>query len=181
MEPVEINAGAYYLRQLRADELLDDRPAIVAAFADPETLQWVTGYQIVDLESASRYVEQRAWEWTTDRRCSWAVADPVSGALLGEVGLKELDLVGGEAEVACWTHPEYRGKGIMVEALQAVLRFGFQGLGLRQVGYRHAEGNEASRRVAEKSGFTMRGRQPDGALTQDGHRDLLIWRRLATD
>lgn len=180
MEPVEINAGAYYLRQLRADDLLDDRPAIVATFADPETQRWVTGYQIDDLAAAGRYVALRTEEWASDRRCSWAVADPVSGALLGEVGLKELDFAGGEAEVACWTHPDYRGKGIMVEALQAVLRFGFQGLGLRRVDYRHADGNEASRRVAEKSGFTLCGRLPDAALAKDGRRDLLVWRRTGT-
>ncbi|GDY31369.1 GNAT family N-acetyltransferase [Gandjariella thermophila] len=176
MEPVEINAGAYYLRQLRADDLLDDRPAIVAAFADPETRRWVTGYQIADLAAAGRYVALRAREWADDERYSWAIAEPVSGALLGEVGLKELDLSAGEAEVACWTHPEYRGKGIMAEALQAVLRFGFHGLDLRQVDYRHAEGNEASRRVAEKSGFSWVGTIPDGAMAADGRRDLLVWR-----
>jgi RimJ/RimL family protein N-acetyltransferase len=178
VEPVEINAGAYYLRQLRADDLLDDRPAIVAAFADPETLRWVTGYQIADLTAAGRYVALRTNEWATDERYSWAIAEPVSGALLGEVGLKELDLAAGEAEVACWTHPDYRGKGIMVEALQAVLRFGFGGLGLRRVDYRHAEGNRASRRVAEKSGFTRHGRVPAAAMAADGRCDLLVWRLM---
>jgi RimJ/RimL family protein N-acetyltransferase len=180
VEPVEINAGAYYLRQFRADDLLDDRPAIVTAFADPETRRWVTGYQIADLAAAGRYVALRAREWATDERCSWAIAEPVSGALLGEVGLKELNLGDGEAEVACWTHPDYRGKGIMVESLRAVLRFGFQGLGLHQVSYRHAEGNEASRRVAEKSGFIRYERLPGQAMAADGPRDLLVWRRVHT-
>ena len=37
MEPIEINAGAWYLRALRADERVDDRPALLAMAQDPAT------------------------------------------------------------------------------------------------------------------------------------------------
>lgn len=176
MEPVEINAGAYYLRQLRADALVDDRPAVLAAFADPQIRQWVPGYDVPDLAAASRYVAMRAEQWRSDQRYSWAVADPLTGNALGEVGLTDVDLVAGTAQANCWAHPAHRGRGVVVTALTAVLRFGFGALGLRHVEYRHAVGNEASRRVAEKCGFTLDGRDGrDGTVLGGVPHDMLVW------
>lgn len=180
VEPVEINAGEYYLRQLRADAAIDDRAALVAAFADPETARWVRT-RIPDLDTAGEYVHLRADQWKTDTRYSWAVAEQTTGALLAEIDLKDVQQDHGTAEAGCWTHPDHRGRGIATEALRAVLRFGFGGLGLHHVSYRHSAGNSASQRVAEKCGFRYEGRLREAALVDDNREDLLIWSRLATD
>lgn len=70
MEPVEINAGAWYLRALRADERMDDRPSLR------------------DMgEAAPEHVETRAAQWESDTLYSWAVCEPTTGELLAEVVL----------------------------------------------------------------------------------------------
>ena len=84
MEPVEINAGAYYLRQLRADDLIDDRPALVDAFADADLRRWVTRWRIDDLAMAGEYVARRADEWASGERCSFGHQAPL--ALTAETG-----------------------------------------------------------------------------------------------
>jgi len=155
MEPVEINAGAYYLRQLRADDRIDDRPALLAAFADPELRRWVTRWRIDSLAEATEYVARRAQEWARDERCSWAVAEPATGALVGEIDLIKLAADWAMAEAGCWVAPEWRGRGVAAVALRAVLRFGTAMLDLRQVDYVHATGHLPSQRVAEKCGFTQ--------------------------
>jgi hypothetical protein len=70
MEPVEINAGAWYLRALRADELIDDRPALQALG-----------------ETDPGYVARRSAQWASDTGYSWAVCEPTTGELLAEVTL----------------------------------------------------------------------------------------------
>jgi RimJ/RimL family protein N-acetyltransferase len=157
MEPVEINAGGYYLRALRADDLIDDRPAIVEAFADPETRRWVADYRIADLQDAQAYVRRRESEWKRGVRCSWAVAEPTTGLLLGEVDLRGLDEGPDGAQAACWIHPSHRGQGVAATALGAIVRFGFGFLGLTKIGYQHQAENISSRRVAEKCGFKLTG------------------------
>lgn len=159
MEPIEINAGGYYLRALRADDRIDDRPAIIEAFQDHDTRTWISDYRIDDLTDAGSYVRRRDREWSDGVRCSWGVADPVTGELLGEVGLRDLDIPGIGAEASCWTHPAHRGRGVAADALRAALRFGFGGLGLDLVRYRHHHANVGSRRVAEKCGFTRHTRE----------------------
>ncbi|TRW78322.1 hypothetical protein FK535_25510 [Mycolicibacterium sp. 018/SC-01/001] len=70
MEPVEINAGAWYLRALRADDRVDDRPALA------------------DLgEHGSGYVDQAAAGWSAETLFTWAVCEPTTGELLAEVTL----------------------------------------------------------------------------------------------
>ncbi|HOB48228.1 MAG TPA: hypothetical protein PKK01_02780 [Mycobacterium sp.] len=70
MEPVEINAGRWYLRALRADERIDDRPALA------------------DLgESDKSYVSDSLAGWAADSSYSWAVCEPTTGELVAEVTL----------------------------------------------------------------------------------------------
>lgn len=181
VDPVEINAGEFYLRQLRADDRIDDSAALLAAFADPEIRRWRGGLPVDDVTAARKYVEFRGRQWEDDQRYSWAVCEQLLGTPVGEVGLKDLDPHNRSAEVVCWTAPEHRGKGIAAHAVGAALRFGFGGVDLHRISYRHADDNAASRRVAEKSGFTLEGRLRDALLVGGQHHDLLIWSRLATD
>jgi hypothetical protein len=70
MEPVEINAGGWYLRALRADERLVVRPTLA------------------DLgETDPGHVQMRAAQWESDTLYSWAVCEPTTGELLAEVTL----------------------------------------------------------------------------------------------
>lgn len=73
MEPVEINAGGWYLRGLRADDRVDDRPALA------------------DLgETASDYVQRSAAGWAADTAYCWGVCEPTTGELLAEVLLNPI-------------------------------------------------------------------------------------------
>jgi RimJ/RimL family protein N-acetyltransferase len=115
MDPIEINAGTAYLRQLRADDLLDDRDTLRA-----------NGY-----EDPDAYIATRAADWQADTAYVWAIAEPATGALLGEVGLVELHE--GTARAVCWLVPEQRETDSRQTALDSVLRFGFDALNLRRI------------------------------------------------
>jgi hypothetical protein len=70
VDPVEINAGAWYLRALRADDRIDDRPALAEmGEANPD------------------YVEDSQARWAHDSGYTWAVCEPTTGELLAEVSL----------------------------------------------------------------------------------------------
>lgn len=157
MEPVEINAGTYYLRNFRADDRLDDRPRLLEAFADPELRRYVPQYEITTVEQAGSYIATRHQEWELDQRYTWVIAEPTTGRLLGEVGLKNILPGPGVAEIAVWTHPDARGRGIAQTGVRTVTRFGFGALDLRRVDYVCDDDNAASAAVAAGSGFTADG------------------------
>ncbi|MGQ0576608.1 MAG: GNAT family N-acetyltransferase [Pseudonocardia sp.] len=180
LEPVEINAGAWYLRALRADDRIDDRPAVLAASLDPEIVRYRRRPEPT-LVAAGEYIARRAQEWALDERCSWAVCEPATGEMLGEVELFDLDLERGLAEIGIWSLPAARGRGLATAAVSSVVRFGFGGAGLHRVMYRWVEGNAASARVSQRCGFVPEGVMRDGWTVDGRHVDLYVASRLATD
>ncbi len=72
MEPVEINAGTWYLRALRADDRVTDVPALSdLGVDDPD------GY----IAAASR-------SWENESRYVWAVCEPTTGELVALIGVR---------------------------------------------------------------------------------------------
>ncbi len=108
MEPIEINAGAWYLRALRADERVDDRPALREGGIDDPG-----------------YVPERARQWAADEHCSWAVCEPTTGELLAEVGLTPN---GSDGVVSGWARPGH--DDALETAIDSVRRFAEGALGL---------------------------------------------------
>ena len=58
-----------------------------------------------------------------------------------------------ECELGYWLGKPFWGKGYVPEAVRALLRFGFETLGMRTVWCGYYDGNEQSKRVQEKVGF----------------------------
>lgn len=152
-----------------------DAPALRAAYADPDIQRWhVRGLD--SLDEARELIAEWQRAWAQERRLEWAVAD-TGGALLGRLGLKDLVLFDGVAEVAYWTVPAARGRGLAPRAVDAVSRWAF-GLGFRRLELEHSTQNLASCRVAEKAGFAPEGTRYGSALHADGHHDMHTHARL---
>jgi RimJ/RimL family protein N-acetyltransferase len=154
VEPVEITAGRLHLRPFGpADE--DD---VYAACQDAEIQRWTRVPAPYSREHAREFLTQIAPSgWLTDTDYNFAVCDSVSGDVLASVGLgrKRTDAVG---EIGYWCASWARGRGIATDAVAAVCRWGFGPLSLARIDWYAAVGNVASRRVAEKAGFTVEGR-----------------------
>ena len=109
MEPIEINAGGWYLRALRADDRIDDRPALAdGGITDPD------------------HVARRAAEWAEETHFSWAVCIPTTAEMVAEIGVRpDAD---GTALVTGWARAGY--ESALSEGLEAVRRFTSGALGL---------------------------------------------------
>jgi RimJ/RimL family protein N-acetyltransferase len=88
---------------------------------------------------------------------------------------------GGVAEVGCLVAPWARGRGYATAALRTISAWAFAELGLDRLVWRAHLGNEASRRVAEKAGFTVEGIERAGCEQRGERRDAWVAARLATD
>ncbi len=80
-------------------------------------------------------------------------------APVGAIGLKvgeasDLAIGSNQAELGFWIGKPLWGKGYMPEAVREVMRHGFCDLGLEAIWAGHADDNDQSRRVQEKTGFS---------------------------
>ncbi len=82
------------------------------------------------------------------------------------IGAIELKLKGNtdltdrddECELGFWLGKPFWGQGIMPEAVREMLRRGFEDCGMNKIWCAYYEGNEKSKRVQEKCGFTFQWR-----------------------
>ena len=140
MDPVEINAGQWYLRGLRADGRIDDRPALAdLGVTDPE------------------YVARSDAQWSADSRYSWAVCELTTGELLAEVTLDPA--TGAIATRARAGHDDAAGA-----AAESVRRFA-AAVVVPNIIRADATGHTALTRVSEKHSHIRCGRTVVGVVS----------------
>ena len=76
---------------------------------------------------------------------------------IGNVGIVNVDLMNNQAEISYFIGSAYWGCGYATEAVEAMLIFGFEQLGLERILGRSMLHNEASKRVLTKCGFIYEG------------------------
>ena len=135
---------------------LGDAQAVMDAYQDEAIQRW-------HVQWADSLAEARAWiagwqgGWAGETGAHWAVTDGGSGILLGRAALKHLKFSDGTADVAYWTVPAARGKGVCPQAVEAMASWAFEVAGFHRFDLEQAVGNTASCHVAEKTGFAAAG------------------------
>ncbi|MDI1464360.1 GNAT family protein [Catellatospora sp. KI3] len=159
-----------------------DADPVTDIFADKQTQRWLPFPQEFG------EIEGRSWctEMAAERRDSgmgdhYGVVRREDQQLVGCLWTKRTDWVGRVTEISYAVSPDARGLGIAPEAvdvlaLALVLEHGFQRIELRV-----APGNTASRRVAEKAGFTYEGLLRNAGYVHSGRVDLEVWSIVAAD
>lgn len=87
----------------------------------------------------------------------WAIQLKETGAIVGNCGFPDLAFRKLGGEVNYYIASQHRGQGLALEALTALLAFGFGMLGLSRIQARCDPGNQSSERVMQKSGMRFEG------------------------
>ncbi|KAB1949787.1 GNAT N-acetyltransferase [Micromonospora sp. ALFpr18c] len=169
-------AGELRLRPMEAKDL----DAVVRACQDPESVRWTTVPDPYDHADAQWYQGYGRELWARGDAACFAIADPDDRY----AGTIDLRLSPGDpllADVGFMTAPEVRGRGYMPAALLALSAWGFTALGLARIEWKANVGNTASRRVADKAGFTFEGVARGGVPHRGERADVWIAALLAED
>ncbi|MGZ4639659.1 MAG: GNAT family N-acetyltransferase [Actinomycetes bacterium] len=151
MHPVELTDRRLLLRLPHESDV----EAITEACRDPQTQRWIPVPVPYEREHAADWVREAPGCWDADGELRWAVTDAATGGLVGAMSLHARDE--SMREIGYWTAPPARGRGLTTDAARLACRWGFETLGLARIEWWAAVGNWASRRVAEKVGFTVEG------------------------
>jgi RimJ/RimL family protein N-acetyltransferase len=74
-------------------------------------------------------------------------------------GFHDIDWEARQCNTGYWVRKSAHRQGIATETANAMLRYAFGALGMQRVGLTHSSGNEPSRRIAERLGFSFEGIQ----------------------
>jgi len=92
-----------------------------------------------------------------DRGIRWGITRREDGKLIGTCGFYDWNKTARRAEIGYDLKPAYWGKGIMIEALQAVLTYGFRKMKLNRIQAIIDSENTRSMRLVQNLGFKKEG------------------------
>lgn len=87
----------------------------------------------------------------------WAICFENHNALIGAIGLFDIDGKNRKAEIGFWLMPEYWGRGIVSKAAKSICEYGFNTLCLHRIEGFVSVGNRASGKLLTKLGFKLEG------------------------
>jgi RimJ/RimL family protein N-acetyltransferase len=146
-----------------------DLPGVTAACQDPESARWTTVPVPYSEDHARQFMyEHTPAQWARGSDAVFAIADE-QDEYVGSIDLRIDPSDEQSAEVGYMVAPWARGHGYATAAVRRLCSWGFEALGLSRIVWKAYLGNDASRRVAEKAGFTIEGIQRAGCA-QRGER-----------
>ena len=103
------------------------------------------------------------------------------GRIIGNISVeKKTDIYRLDGEIGYFLLDEYKGQGIMTEAVSRICELAFSELDICRITGLVFADNPASARVLEKNGFELEGRMKQKKKKNGILHDLLIWGRVKT-
>lgn len=113
------------------------------------------------LEMTIAHIELLNSNLKTDKGISWGITTKESPFLIGSICLWNFSEDKKTAEVGYDLDPAFQGKGLMSEALKAVLNFGFEIRGFKTIEAYTDFRNTASKKLLKHHGFIPRSGAKD--------------------
>jgi [ribosomal protein S5]-alanine N-acetyltransferase len=178
MDLPEIETERLLLRRMR----LDDAEAMFAYASDPEVTRYVPWDTHRSIEDSESFLTFAIEGYERGDFGGWGVVLKDSGVFIGTCGLDAgYAPEHARAELGYVLSREHWGKGLMPEAVRAVIRFGFGRIGLNRIEARCIAENTASARVMEKAGMTYEGTLREREFIKGAYRDMKLYSILGRE
>jgi RimJ/RimL family protein N-acetyltransferase len=120
------------------------------------------------LEESEALMREAVAKWLR-REDLWMLAFlKGTGTLVASSGLTRMDWSVPRFEVGYWCRKRFVGQGYVTEAVRGIVDFAVRELGAKRLHLLIDSRNARSRRVAERAGFQLEGRQPRHLRANDG-------------
>ena len=149
--------------------------------SDPEVSRhvlWEAHRSIHDSRAYLRYILR---QYRNAEPSSWGIVLKQTNRLIGTIGYMWWNQENHSAEVGYSLARAQWNRGLMTEALFAVLRFGFDEMRLNRIEAQHEVDNPASGRVMEKCGMRQEGILRGRLYNKGRYVDVALYAILAEE
>jgi RimJ/RimL family protein N-acetyltransferase len=130
---------------------------------------------------AECYVARQQASREAGHSFTFIINHKAKGRFCGLVELRDIDREHSQGELSFWLEIRVWGRGYMSEAVQAMVRYGFEDIGLNRLYAYHMLRNPASGRVLEKNSFTQEGQLRQRVRKWGKFEDVALWAILRQD
>jgi len=133
------------------------------------------------LEDSRKYLIDSEQKRHRGAEFNFCLFERASGTLIGSVGINRINQDYKFANLGYWIRTGYTGRGLATLAVRATARFAFTELDLTRLEIVAMEGNDRSRRVAEKAGATAEGLHRNRLYYHGQPRDAWVYSLIPGD
>jgi ribosomal-protein-alanine N-acetyltransferase len=130
-----------------------DAEEIFQIRSDERIMQFIDRPRAKSIEDARALISRITDDTNKSQGITWAITLKENIKLLGTIGFWRITVEHFRAEIGYMLNFDYQGKGILSEAMPAILQYGFETIGLHSVEAQVKPGNNASIKLLEKNGF----------------------------
>ena len=133
----------------------NDRDLIFKLRSDLCVIQHTGINQYTNIDEADAYIKKIEKEMEDFSCLMWSIYNLSTNSPIGTLCFWNFSIDKKRAEIGYYLLPKYWGQGYALEAIRAVIPFGFSQCGFNSIFAYPSEKNVASCRVLEKAGFKI--------------------------
>ncbi len=131
----------------------EDATGVYALRSDPRVMKYLDRELHPSVQYSLQLLQKNENRYQKGEAIQWVISSARTEGFWGDIAFFNINKQHHRAEIGYSLLPDYWGKGIMTEAAQAVIQFGFQQLGLHSITADINPNNSASRSLLLKLGF----------------------------
>ncbi|MBZ0113487.1 MAG: GNAT family N-acetyltransferase [Thermoanaerobaculia bacterium] len=162
---------------------LDERDldALLEIWGDPSVMRYMAHPPLADRAATADFLAGIDQGWREKTLFQWGVAWRENGEVIGTVTLAELEWTHRRAEIGFALARRHWRRGVMGEAVRAVLDYAFGPLGLHRIEADTDPRNQASMSLLEGLGFLREGFQRERYFDLGEIQDAMMFGLLARE
>jgi len=129
---------------------LEDAPEILRIRSDDRVNKFLDRPKATSIEDALAFIRKIL---AAKESFYWGISQKDNNTLIGSVCLWNIAIEKKSAEIGYELYPDFQGKGIMQEAITAVIRYGFESAGFNVITALSSADNDKSIRLLEQNNF----------------------------
>jgi ribosomal-protein-alanine N-acetyltransferase len=146
---------------------LDDYKDLFEIRFHPEVIKHIQRKKVEDEFELKNFISDKIQDIKNGDLCFWALSFLDCPKLIGTICLWNFNDTKTVAEIGYELYPDYHGKGLMSEALEVVLNFGFKNLKLTTIEAFTSQHNESSKALLKKFDFNIEASRKDEGFSNN--------------
>lgn len=158
-----------------------DAEGMFAMLSDPESMKYWCDKPLKDLDAAIEVLNKDLESDAAGNSLCWAITFPGEDKMIGKCILFRFDQANHRAEIGYILNRDYWRRGLMRQALEAVIEFAFDTLKLHRIEADVDTENTGSIAILEKLGFKREGLFRERWFVYDEWQDSVMLGLLKQD
>ena len=158
---------------------LTDADDLLFLRSDPAIMKHLDREPLHSVGEAALFIKRILDSLDRNEGITWGISLKDDSRLIGTIGFWRLVKEHFRAEIGYLLHPDYWGQGLVSEAINTIMDYGFTVMKLHSVEANVNPANKASVRALEKTGFVQEAYFRENYFYKGRFLDTLIFSKLA--